>query len=353
MIITFFVYAAPHPMGGSKTIYELANQLTRRGHQIHLIHFGIGDEAIQTAASLTWFDFEPGIEHRLMQADGDYGTLPEADFIQPLNDQFPPHAGQPFSFVQGFKVMPPDLEILMYSWPWPKICVADWLVDVGLEMGVHGDQLVMVPNGINHERFQVIRPIEDRSPQVAMPYHDHFMKGTKFGLEALIEARSQVPDLTARLFGTTAPPPDLPNWITASRLPSRSELANEIYNGSSVFLCPGLSEGFGLTSVEAMASGCALVTADNGGSNEFAIPGETALVAPKKDASALAAHLVTLLTHQDDRIAMARRGAAYVQRFRWERSADLLEAFLESYGLDPDRYRQPNDLAPAAGEPQP
>jgi glycosyltransferase involved in cell wall biosynthesis len=145
-------------------------------------------------------------------------------------------------------------------------------------------------------------------------------------------------DLEVVAFGVQPPEHVLPSWVTFVKQPPAQELVDEIYNTSRVFLCTSWVEGFGLANVEAMACGVALVTTNNGGSNDYAYHDETALVAPGGDAAALTEHIITLLGDDDRRVALATAGNQYVQRFQWDRTAELLEAFLERYIADPATY---------------
>jgi glycosyltransferase involved in cell wall biosynthesis len=134
------------------------------------------------------------------------------------------------------------------------------------------------------------------------------------------------------------PQHDVPEWATYIKTPPQRELVDEIYNMSRVFLCTSKVEGFGLPSVEAMACGAALVTTDNGGSRDYAVHPETSLVAPFGDSEALAAHAITLLEDESRCTAVATAGRDLAQRFTWERTGEMLEAFLERYTAEPAAY---------------
>jgi hypothetical protein len=54
----------------------------------------------------------------------------------------------------------------------------------------------------------------------------------------------------------------------------------------------------------------------------------------------MADHIETLLIDDDCRVRLAARGKESVQRFDWDNSAMILEAFLEKYAADPDRYQE-------------
>jgi glycosyltransferase involved in cell wall biosynthesis len=338
MRVSFWVSSGTRPVGGVRTIFELANGLSRLGHGVNLIHFELAGHRIESSDDIAWFDMEPAVHQMVIRA-GDGQTLPPADFLFPYHELLPADAGLPVNLVQGYRMMPPELEQAMYRAPCPKICVARWLIDIGRELGVPDHQLVYVPNGMDHETFTVVRPIDDRGPRVAMLYHTHLMKGTPFGLQALHLVKARVPELEVALFGTFEPPESLPPWVATVRSPSPRVLVDDIYNRSRIFVCPSIVEGFGLPSIEAMASGCALVTSANGGSDDFARHGETALVSEPKDVETMADHITSLLTDDERRIAIARRGREFVQRFDWELSSRKLAGFLASYGADPQRYR--------------
>lgn len=324
-------------MGGVKAIFEFANGLQRLGHAVNLVHFQFAGHSVDEANDIGWFDIDPGVR-QLFVREGDGQTVPDADFIFPYHAVFPRELGLPLNLVQGYRMMPPDMERALYVAPCPKVCIAKWLVGVGRDLGVPDEQLVYVPNGIDHSTFRLVHPVEGRDPIVAMLYHSHAMKGTQFGLEALVQAKTRVPEMSVVLFGTREVPPGLPPWMHAVKSPSAETLVSDIYNGSRVFVCPSIVEGFGLPSIEAMAGGCALVTTDNGGSHDFAIAGESALVSEPKDVAALADNIVALLTDDALRLRLAHRGLELVRAFDWGRSSELLADFLAEYGAAPERY---------------
>jgi glycosyltransferase involved in cell wall biosynthesis len=224
--------------------------------------------------------------------------------------------------------------------PYPKICIARWLVQAAAGMGVPPEQLVYVPYGIKHGKYRITTPIDDRPLQVSMLYHNHFAKAPLVGLEALAEVQRRMPGVRAIAFGTEDPVTAIPPGVEFVKSPPQDVLVHDIYNHSRVFLCSSTIEGFGFCSVEAMACGAALVTTDNKGSDDFAVHDDTALVAPPDDPTALADHVETLLRDDDRRIAIATRGTAHARQFDWDVSAHRLETFFEQYAADPDHYRR-------------
>ena len=123
--------------------------------------------------------------------------------------------------------------------------------------------------------------------------------------------------------------------------PDHETLAHEIYGRCQVFLQSSRREGFGFTAIEAMACGAALVTTDNGGSRDYAIDGETALVAPPHDVDAMASLVVSLLRDDVRRSEVAQAGERHVRKFDWDIGAAAIEDVLVRYIADPAAFQRP------------
>jgi glycosyltransferase involved in cell wall biosynthesis len=337
MIVSFVCPSAPAPMGGVTALYEFANGLSRRGHEVHIAHGAFWNRpGIASLDELAWFRFEPEIVHHL--GEGSI-PLPDADVI--FGTEAAPNLGRPVLLVQGFEMFPKEMERAVFRTPCLKVCVASWLVNVGIEYGVLPDQLVHVPMGIDHDTFRVTRALGARPLQVGMLYNSHPAKGWVRGRRALEQVHARIPEMRAIVFGTETPDEELPAWMTFVSDPGIDTLVHDVYNQCRVFVQPSIYEGFGFTAVEAMACGCALVSTDNGGSADYALAGETALVGPPGGIDELAANIETLLLDEPLRLRLARAGREHVRRFDWDLGAELLEGHLEAYIADPARYQTP------------
>jgi glycosyltransferase involved in cell wall biosynthesis len=348
VILNFAYPSSPDRTGGVTVLYELANACSRRGHEVHFVHGPLTPYRIRSLDELPPFRFDPRVEHHLVDRLDDPG-LPAGDVV--FGGTAPRRLGLPVDLVQGFRMLREDIERDLYRSSFPKLCVASWLVDVGLAHGSPPEQLWYVPLGIDHGVFGVRTPQARRRYDVAMLSHPHREKGLAVGLQALVELERRVPGVQALVFGIDPPTLALPDWVRFWHAPDHPTLADEVYNHSRVFLQSSYHEGFGYTAVEAMACGCALVTTDNGGSRDYAIDGETALVVPPGDATALAAAAERLLRDDGGRTRLAAAGAELVRRrFDWDTTAALLEHHLEAYVADPARYqRAPSDALAGEG----
>jgi glycosyltransferase involved in cell wall biosynthesis len=181
-----------------------------------------------------------------------------------------------------------------------------------------------------------------------MLYRNHAQKGPVPGLRSLGKLKRRRPDVDVVVFSLSPPSHQVPEGIRWVVDPPQEDLVGDIYNRSQIMLCSSVQEGFGLMCIEAMACGAALVTTDNGGSRDYAVDGETALVCDVNDVDAMVAHMETLLDDDELRRRIARQGREYVQRFSWEKGAAALESFLAEYGANPNHYQQPARIAPSA-----
>lgn len=348
MRVTFLVPSTARAIGGVISVYEFANGLRRRGHGVHLVHLPVVDGHIHELADIAWFTFEPGVEHHLVRSLDDL-ELPPADFVELTGWKFfadawspgkaeavlTPETGLPFLFVQAYKYLAPHIEDGAIRTPCPKICIAHWMVDALAEQGVPRAQLAYVPYGLDHDAYRLVRPIADRPRRISMLYNAHPVKGARFGIAAIEEVQRRVPGTRAVVFSNKDPVEPLPETIEFVNSPPKEVLVDEIYNDSRVFICSSIQEGFGMCAIEAMASGCALVTTANGGSADYAFGGDNALVCAPRDVTGMADRIERLLVDDELSSRIATRGNAFVQRYDWDDSARLLEEFLERYERDP------------------
>jgi glycosyltransferase involved in cell wall biosynthesis len=97
-----------------------------------------------------------------------------------------------------------------------------------------------------------------------------------------------------------------------------------------VLVQPSPKEGWGLTVIEAGASGTAVVAADSPGLRDSVRRDETGLLVPYGDDTAMAEALVRVLTDAGLRRRLSEAGIAWSRAFQWPdcaaRSLDALSA---------------------------
>ncbi len=96
------------------------------------------------------------------------------------------------------------------------------------------------------------------------------------------------------------------------------------YRGCDIFISTSYWEGFGLPALEAMASGCVVITSNNGGSNTYARDRVNCLVYPPKDVDALVEKIKTLYENRTGEIFrnLQKNGVKTAREYSWIKSID-------------------------------
>lgn len=337
--------SSPIPIGGYKVVYEYANRAAARGHAVlvaHLREFQDPPNAWRMwtryraerqrtpdpAKLVEWFPLSDRVEVaaypyplflRLRRHDAVVATSwRTAGPVAALSSRV---AGHKAYLLQHIEDWDGSREEVMSTWTLPlsKIVISRWLGEVATSLG---EPSIHVPNGLDFEEFGLDVPPAERVPsRIGMLWHDLEWKGSREGLAAIAAAREKNPSIELDLFGTNAPPADLPSWVRYHRKPDRPTL-RALYNGAAIFVGPSHAEGWGLPPAEAMACGCACVVTDIGGHREFAVDGRNALCYPPRDVPAAAAAISRLLSEPTTRVAIAHHALEDISRFTWERATD-------------------------------
>jgi len=102
------------------------------------------------------------------------------------------------------------------------------------------------------------------------------------------------------------------------------------YAGASLLVNPSLSESFGMSLVEALATGTPVIATRAGGMPEIVEATEGGLIVEKNDPDALAAAICQLLADPEQAAALGHQGARRVAEcYSWSRIAELTRAVHE------------------------
>jgi glycosyltransferase involved in cell wall biosynthesis len=361
MKITFVLPGYPwRPIGAFRVVYEYANQLVARGHDVTLVHArrvkyeeefwaprGLYRRLRRTAGRLRDVTFTPAMSwakldervRTLFVPEPTATNVPDADAViagawgaAPYILWYPERKGERFHLIQHYAAtfgLPEAWVQTVWQAPFHNIVVSRWLGEIASQMGIR--DVTVAPNGINENLFRVTHPIEQRPRKIAMLFSLAEWKGSADGIKAIETAKAAYPDLQCVLFGTSPRRPEIPAWIEYHRDPKQETLVSKIYNSSSTFLCPSWLEGFALPPLEAMACGCAVVTTDCGGNRDYAENGINALVSPARNPEHLAQNLLRVLDDDALRLRLARAGIERAREFTWGRSTDKLESVLATH----------------------
>ncbi len=213
---------------------------------------------------------------------------------------------------------------------------ADVIKHLGLPQAGRS-KVAVVTEGVS-SKFQPLpeqAPVPDEPRTILWVGRADPYKNLSVLVEAFARLRSEQMNTRLHLVG----PPD-------ARYPEADNLAKELgvaqhikragyladdellraYQEADVFALPSRYEGFGLTVLEAMASGTPVVCGNQGSLPEVA--GKAAILVPPSDAIALAEAIKRVLAEPQTALDMRRRGLEHARSFTWEQTArQTIEAY--------------------------
>jgi mannosyltransferase len=160
-------------------------------------------------------------------------------------------------------------------------------------------------------------------------------KGTDIFVDAMCDLLPRYPDFTAVIVGAITPDQTafgsaLKTKIEAAGLSDRIVILGELpieevqrwFQRLTIYAFTSRNEGYGLTLIEAMAAGAALVAARAGAAELVVTDGDTGVLVPTGDAGALAAAIEPLMRDPSAAHAMgARARKRVVERFSLDAEA--------------------------------
>lgn len=184
--------------------------------------------------------------------------------------------------------------------------------------GIPSRDIQVIHHGVNHDLFKPSVPDHTKS----RPYLLHISSYQRVkNVDRLIAAyravqrenkpllRLIVPNFTGEIHD-----PDI-ELITTNQ--DHTALLSQ-YQNAMAFVFPSLVESFGLPILEAMASGCPVITSNNSGCAEVA--GEAALLVNPYDTNELKIALETIVDQPEVRSVLRQKGLDRAAEFSWHNS---------------------------------
>lgn len=228
--------------------------------------------------------------------------------------------GQPFRFWREREFfarrVAPACDVLIANSDETLRHVADWLPP---------GRAVVVPNGIDVDRYAGVLPPTGRTPVVVGMVANLTSRWKRHDL--FVEAAGRVdPGLPARFVIVGRDPAatgghdpyaeGLRRRVDELGLGDRFEFAGfvadpvELMARLDLLVHPCAQESFGRVALEAMAAGRPVIGADGGGIATIVEPGVTGVLVPDEDPGALAAAIAGAVADEDQRVAWGEAGRA-------------------------------------------
>jgi glycosyltransferase involved in cell wall biosynthesis len=196
-------------------------------------------------------------------------------------------------------------------------------------------RIVVVPPGIDLELFRPAAGSErpDR-PSVLFLGGLERRKGVDILLDAFAEVARARSDVELRLAGAGSLEPEIRATAAEEPLAGRVALLGRVkredvpalLRSSTLLALPSLGEPFGMSALEALASGLPVVATDAGGLADL-VPDEGNRKVPPADPAALARGLDELLAlGPEQRAALGAHNRSVAETYSWTAAVDRLEA---------------------------
>lgn len=342
-------FILPHyglkPSGGFKIVYQYANYLSKNGHNVNIIHVSSFNNGIKRKLKFIlesyklrtfepWFNLDKKINIIYLE-NLEQEKIPDADAIiftawqtAYFGKDFSESKGVKFYLIQSYEIWngPKELVNETLKYKMFKMVISKQLVDITKNLGVY--DVIYIPNFVDLSMFKVIKAIDDRKKTISIMYSPVENKGFNYGFSVIKDILSYRDDFDIVVFGKYSRPKELDENIIYYENPKQNVLVEKIYNGSTIFICTSLHEGWGLPVMEAMACGCAVVSFDNGGINNFAINKKNSLIVPVKDTNSLKKSIIKLMDDDFERIRLANNAVEDVKQFDQNNSMRLFESII-------------------------
>lgn len=329
------------PIGGYKIILKYANLLASENYKVGIVYLEDkrypkyswkwlvlkywtkkGPNWIKLNGSIKTYTIRNLKKATIETNSEDIAIASSVETVLPTEKLF--SNAQKFYFIQDLEDWNVDKEYLFetYNKHFTNITISRWLKEVVDKHTIGSKKTEYIRNPIDTKAYRVLKPIEKREPfKIGMLYHKAPYKGSKQTLETIMDLKKRYPQLELIMFGTAESPKKLPEWITYHRNATQAETI-AIYNNISIFVSGTIKEGFGLTGLEAMACGAALVSTDYLGAKEYAINNVNSLLSPVNDYGALQKNVELLMKDDSLRTSLAERGVQRAQEYSWKRAYD-------------------------------
>lgn len=189
-------------------------------------------------------------------------------------------------------------------------------------LGISPSRLAVVPNGV-HERFTPDDSVRSPTPNIAIVGRLAAVKRHRLALDAALEARRSVPDLTVDVVGDGPDRQAVTDWVGEHSAESwvtvhgRVEDASLVraYQRAWIVLSASYAEGWGMSLTEAGACGTPCVATDIAGHRGAAVDEVTGLLVPP---DRLGEAIVRMLGDEGGRAAMGLAAIDHAAALSWD-----------------------------------
>lgn len=218
----------------------------------------------------------------------------------------------------------------------PMVSVSESTKSDLVEMGMPAENIEVIYNGVDLSNYRISDELFESPTCVCLGRMKKYKK-MDILLNALPEVKRKIPDLKVIFVGTgdylprlrkKAEENNLMNVVEFKGFVSEEEKIN-ILSHSWVAVNTSPKEGWGLTSIEAQASGTPSVVPDSPGLRETVKDKKSGYIYPYGEVEILSDILIDILSDEQKVMKMGRRAREWASNFSWEKSARKMAESIE------------------------
>jgi hypothetical protein len=359
MTVTF-ITSGTKISGGTKAIFEIANQFVDLGHKVFVVcsltpyflegkWYNFADvltrllrifkKSRECIYPIKWFDLKAEFIPALSLREK---YIPDADIVvatwwqtaYPVAE-YSTKKGKKFYFVQDYEIWGGSEKKVQnsYNLNLKKIVNSSWLENI-LKQKIDVEIEAKILHAPDHKQFYPEKIKKNKNEiRILMSYRNNPRKGTINGLRAIKLVRKKYPDIKLVLFGPRPDSPEKYNLVKDIEFhifPVKDEL-RRLYNSCDIFCYPTIEEAFGMPPMEAMACRIPVIATTAGAIPEYSINGKTALLSKPSDVKTMAKNIIKLIEDENLRKKIAITGQNHIKQFTWKKITVKLEKIFEKY----------------------
>ena len=338
ILIIIVTHYLPHIGGLELATYHIANELTKKSNEVHIITPYPDSNQDTTPIHIHRYPIhtypdEPKIRsflHGIMFFQKTLRLIkeinPDIIHAQNITNSIPAYIAWkryhiPYTIcIHGnLELMGPFLPaFLKRFWPkLPHIKAASQIIALTNEMAARfekelGRKPTVIPNGVDLDRFYPAENNEKKksvSPVILTLSRIDNKKGLEYAIESMTKIHAKFPTAKLMIVGDGEYRSELEKLVEINMLSATVEFTGLIPNSevpaylrnADIFLLPSLYEGLPLTLLEAMACGLPVISTPVSISPEIIATWKNGYVIPFKSPNAISESVIDLLSNPDKR----------------------------------------------------
>jgi glycosyltransferase involved in cell wall biosynthesis len=228
------------------------------------------------------------------------------------------------------------------------ISPSEYYIDESRFLGKYRDKIVVIPNGINIDEFDISYSKEECREKLGLPIDNKIIlflgglnphKGPDVLLKAMPKILKSIPDAKLVFVGSGGMREELERLCKRLGVEKYVSFAGFVeecmkpfyYEAADVFCLPSVmkSEVFPIVLLEASASGLPMVVSDLDTLKCIIEDGYNGIVTKRGDENDLAEKIIYLLENEDIREKMGKNARKKVEDYSWEKIAEMTEKVYE------------------------